>query len=70
MTHALTAGDDTPPPPHTPGSRQAPGQPAGPEPPPVQLRADSPEALLAIVPHLLGFAPQASLVVIGTEPPR
>jgi hypothetical protein len=60
MTHALTAGDDTPPPPPT--SEQ------DPEPPPLQLRADSPEALLTIVPHLLGFLPQASLVVIGTEP--
>jgi hypothetical protein len=67
MTHALTAGDDTPPPPHTPGSRPAQGQPPV-QPPPVQLRADSPEALLTIVPHLLGFLPQASLVVIGTEP--
>jgi hypothetical protein len=67
MTHALTAGDDTPPPPHTPGSRPAQGQPPV-KPPPVQLRADSPEALLTIVPHLLGFLPQASLVVIGTEP--
>ncbi len=62
MTHTLTAGDDTPPPPRTPGSPSAPGQP------PVQLRADSPEALLTIVPHLLGFLPQASLVVIGIEP--
>ena len=66
MTQPLTAGDDTPPSPHlsgpTSGSRQ------DPEPPPVQLRADSPEALLTIVPHLLGFLPQASLVVIGTEP--
>jgi len=60
MTHTLTAGDDTPPPPPTSGQ--------DPEPPSVQLRADSPEALLSIVPYLLGFAPQASLVVIGTEP--
>ena len=37
---------------------------------PVQVRAGSPESLLAIVPHLLGFVPQASLVVIGTEAPR
>jgi hypothetical protein len=66
MTHTLTAGDDTPPPPQTSGSRPAPGQP--PVEPPVQLRADSPEALLTIVPHLLGFLPQASLVVIGIEP--
>jgi hypothetical protein len=34
------------------------------------VRADSPEALLALVPHLLGFMPAASLVVIGTERPR
>ena len=34
------------------------------------IRADSPAALLAIVPHLLGFVPEASLVVIGTAPPR
>jgi hypothetical protein len=63
MTHALTAGDDTPPPPQNPGSRPDPG------PPPIQLRADSPELLLSIVPHLLGFAPRTSLVVIGTEGP-
>ena len=30
----------------------------------------SPGELLAVVPHLLGFVPQASLVVIGTAPPR
>ena len=36
----------------------------------VQVRPGSPAELLAIVPHLLGFVPQASLVVIGTEPPR
>ena len=64
MTHALTAGDDTPPPPGISGPTSGPN----PEPPPVQLRADSPEALLTIVPHLLGFLPQASLVVIGTGP--
>ena len=37
---------------------------------PVQVRTGSPESLLAIVPHLLGFVPQASLVVIGTEAPH
>jgi hypothetical protein len=63
MTHALTAGDDTPPPPQTSGSGPDPG------PPPVRLRADSPEMLLSIIPHLLGFAPRASLVVIGIEQP-
>ncbi len=30
----------------------------------------SPGELLAVVPHLLGFVPQASLVVMGTAPPR
>ena len=37
---------------------------------PVRVRAGSPESLLAIVPHLLGFVPQVSLVVIGTEAPH
>ena len=65
MTQTLTAGDDSPHP--TPDSRHQPDTP--PPPPPVRIRAGSPEALLAIVPHLLGFVPQASLVVIGIEPP-
>jgi hypothetical protein len=43
---------------------------AAPQPAPVKVRAGSPAALLAIVPHLLGFMPEASLVVIGTGPPR
>lgn len=34
------------------------------------VRAGSPTALLAVVPHLLGFVPEASIVVIGTAPPR
>ena len=34
------------------------------------LRADSPASLLAVIPLLLGFRPEASLVLIGTEPPR
>ncbi len=34
------------------------------------VRAGSPTALLAVVPHLLGFVPDMSLVVIGTAPPR
>ena len=36
--------------------------------PPIRVRAGSPASLLAIIPHLLGFAPETSLVVIGTEP--
>jgi Domain of unknown function (DUF4192) len=34
------------------------------------VRARSPEELLAVVPLLLGFLPEASLVVIGLAPPR
>ena len=36
----------------------------------MRVRAESPESLLAIVPHLLGFVPRDSLVVIGTEAPH
>jgi hypothetical protein len=34
------------------------------------LTVDSPAALLAVVPHLLGFVPSNSLVAVGTAPPR
>jgi Domain of unknown function (DUF4192) len=34
------------------------------------VRVGSPAALLAVVPHLLGFVPDASVVVIGLTPPR
>ena len=34
------------------------------------VRAGSPAALLTLVPHLLGFVPEASLVVIGVARPR
>src|SRR5438270_2144991 len=37
--------------------------------PPQRVRAGSAEAVLAVVPYLLGFAPESSLVVIGTAPP-
>ena len=63
MVQTLTAGDDAP---RTPQSSHAEAGPTD----PVQVRAGSPESLLAIVPHLLGFVPQASLVVIGTEAPH
>ncbi|MBV9450493.1 MAG: DUF4192 domain-containing protein [Streptosporangiaceae bacterium] len=36
---------------------------------PARVRAGSPTAFLALVPYLLGFMPQSSLVVVGTEPP-
>jgi hypothetical protein len=39
-----------------------------PDRPPVQV--NSPAAVLAVVPHLLGFVPETSLVVIGAGPPR
>jgi len=65
MIQTLAAGDDSP---HlTPDTRHDPD--LSPPPEPVRDRAGSPEALLAIVPHLLGFVPRASLVVIGIQPP-
>lgn len=39
-------------------------------PPERRVRLGSLTSLLAIVPHLLGFSPDNSLVVLGTEPPR
>jgi hypothetical protein len=38
--------------------------------PPRRVRAGSAQAVLAVVPYLLGFMPESSLVVIGTEPPN
>ncbi len=38
--------------------------------PTLVVRAGSPAALLRLVPHLLGFVPEASLVVIGVALPR
>jgi Domain of unknown function (DUF4192) len=49
-----------------PGRDQADQVPA----PAVRVRAGSPSAVLAIVPHLLGFAPETSMVIIGTEAQR
>ena len=75
----LTAGDDSP---HSQPDSPIPADPQDPpalhspdtrpaaEPALVRVRPDSTGELLAIVPHLLGFVPQASLVVMGTEPPR
>ena len=54
MTQTLTAGDDTP---QTPQ--------AGPV-----VRVNSPATLLTVIPHLLGFQPQASVVILGCAPPR
>jgi hypothetical protein len=57
MTHTLTAGDDLP---QDPQDQQ----------PDLVVRAGSPAALLRLVPHLLGFVPETSLIVIGVTPPR
>jgi hypothetical protein len=35
-----------------------------------RVRVDSPAGILAVVPHLLGFRPSNSIVVIGLAPPR
>jgi Domain of unknown function (DUF4192) len=56
MTHTLTAGDDGPRATRPDDTQQV-------------VRADSPKTLLALVPHLLGFVPHASVVIIGTTPP-
>jgi uncharacterized protein DUF4192 len=56
MTQTITAGDDLP--------QDHDQQPT------VVVRAGSPTALLRLVPHLLGFVPEASLIVIGVTPPR
>lgn len=57
MTQNLAAGDDIVPP-----SQQ-------PEEQPQTVRVAGPASLLALVPHLLGFQPTDSVVVIGTAPP-
>jgi hypothetical protein len=66
MTQTLSAGDRTP---HKRQSRKAtaPGLESNGLAPAIRLRAGSPAALLAIVPHLLGFPPESSIVVIGTD---
>ncbi len=66
MRQTSTAGDDTP---QTPQSARTSGASHASRPGTV-IQAGSPTALLAVVPHLLGFVPDRSLVVIGTAPPR
>ena len=80
MRQAIAAGDDTP---RTPQTAQASSDPHDAHPhgprdpqashdrqPDLVVRASSPAALLTLIPHLLGFLPEASLVVIGVAPPR
>ncbi len=57
MRQTLTAGDDLP---QTPDDQE----------PSLVVRASSPAALLTLVPHLIGFVPETSLIVIGVTPPR
>jgi hypothetical protein len=57
MRQTLTAGDDLP---RAQNDQQ----------PDLVVRAGSPAALLRLVPHLLGFVPETSLLVIGVAPPR
>jgi Domain of unknown function (DUF4192) len=59
MRQTITAADDLPQSPHDRDPQ-----------PTLVVRAGSPAALLRLVPHLLGFVPGASLVVIGVAPPR
>jgi hypothetical protein len=60
MRQTMTPADDLPQNPQAPQDRE----------PTLVVRAGSPAALLRLVPHLLGFVPEASLVVIGVAPPR
>lgn len=62
--HLPSVGNDhSSPPPAEPSADQA-----GPTPP--AIRIASPSDLLAVVPYLLGFHPEHSIVVVGTRPPR
>jgi Domain of unknown function (DUF4192) len=72
MTQTLTAGDGPPQDPRDPQDPKDPQDTQNPQDPQPSLtiRAGSPAALLRLVPHLLGFMPEASLVVIGVAPPR
>ena len=78
MRQTITAGDDTPQTPQNSRTPQTPPNSGIPQAPPdsraaqpgIVVRADSPAALLAVIPHLLGFMPEASVVVIGLTPPR
>jgi Domain of unknown function (DUF4192) len=69
MTRNLPAGRDLPHPGH-PGRPQNPPTPPTPPAPPRIVSVGSPAAVLAVVPHLLGFVPASSLIVLGAGPPR
>lgn len=71
MTRTNTSGRKQPrkPPPAKPDHDPRPSQAAEP-PGAIRVRAQSPAALLAIIPYLLGFTPENSLVVVGYQPPK
>ena len=58
--------------PHDADDLQGPQGPPGraDQQPDLVVRAGTPAALLTLIPHLLGFVPETSLVVIGVEEPR
>ena len=56
MRQTIAAGDDLP------RAQHDQQQPT------LMIRASSPAALLRLIPHLLGFVPEASLIVIGVAP--
>ncbi|HTX27518.1 MAG TPA: DUF4192 domain-containing protein [Streptosporangiaceae bacterium] len=72
MRQTSTASDNTPQTTQTTQTTQTPRTPRAPRAaqPATAIRASSPPDLLAVVPHLLGFVPDLSLVVIGSAPPR
>jgi len=55
---------------HDAGREPAAARRPSPQPPAPPVRIGSPDALLAVVPALLGFEPGNSMVVIGVESPR
>jgi hypothetical protein len=60
MKQTLTASDGLPQEPQAPYDLE----------PTLVVRPGSPAALLRLIPHLLGFMPEKSLIVIGVAPPR
>jgi hypothetical protein len=54
--------------PQPPGSRPA-DDPAG-DSQMARVRVDSPAGVLAVIPHLLGFRPASSVVILAVAPPR
>jgi hypothetical protein len=69
MRQAITAGDEAP---QEPQNQQKPQNSCKPQKPQATrvVKAGSPRDLLGVIPLLLGFMPEASLVVIGVGPPR